>query len=608
MVRMKRSNLLVWFSILAICFMVIKYAFFDKPLLISWFFNYQMIDYLTVRPEKVSELGFDNNIFGKRYQSRLNDYSYAFEQSQQKKLRDASKALHQYDRDKYRGENLLSYDVMDYYINSNIKEEEWILYNYYVNQLNGIHIDLPKFLMRYHSLRDLDSIYAFFSRLKLFPQAFQQTIDKIRLRANASLHQPKFSLVKAHQQIMSFIAEPVERNLLFKHFEDALSRLPQNKVSTEKRKELTLQIKSIIQKKVYPAYRKLALTLEDEIDRSKGNHGVWAFSDGDAYYQYKVRFHTSTYMSADEVHQLGSTQVSLLRDKLDEALSQQGLNSGTIGQRIKQIANLHSTLTRSEETIIAHAKASYEVHIEKAQNVLKDMFHYFPDEPLIAMPIPEYKMASAHIAYYKPPLRSKAKPGVIYFNARDSVSNSKIGIATLAHHEGIPGHHSQHVINQQLELTHQFRRSIEITAFTEGWAQYAEQLANEAGLLNDPLDYIGYLQFEMLRASRLVVDTGIHHLRWTREQCVDFLIQNTGLSKTDAIAEVEKYFVFPGQALSYTIGKLKILELRDKALACLGDNFDLRDFHQEILGHGVLPLKLLENVVDQWLAGRCVSS
>ena len=324
--------------------------------------------------------------------------------------------------------------------------------------------------------------------------------------------------------------------------------------------------------------------------------------DGDAYYAWCVRSHTTTDMTPEQVHSLGLSEVARISAEMDGILRAQGLTEGSIGERVQQLARQPEQIYPNTPEGKSAMIAGYQAILDDINGKLGDSFNRRPKLGVEVKAVPEFSEKTAPGAYYQGGAFDGSRPGVFYANLRDTSETPKFAMRTLAYHEGIPGHHFQITIAQELQGVPFFRRVLPFTAYSEGWALYAERLAWEMGFEEEPLDNLGRLRDEMMRAVRLVVDSGIHYKRWTREQAIAYMLENTGMGEGDVTAEIERYFVNPGQALAYKAGMLKILDLREKARQALGSKFKLSEFHDEVLTHGALPLSLVERVIDDWIA------
>jgi uncharacterized protein (DUF885 family) len=307
-------------------------------------------------------------------------------------------------------------------------------------------------------------------------------------------------------------------------------------------------------------------------------------------------------MTADEVHALGLSEVARIEAEMDAILQAEGLVEGTIGERMQQISERPDQLYPDTDAGREQIIADFQRIFDEIDAGLGDTFNVRPKMGVKVERVPVFREKTAPGAYYNAPAFDGSRPGIFYINLRNTAEVARFGMRTLAYHEAIPGHHFQTTIQQELTGVPTFRKVLPFTAFSEGWALYTEQLAWEMGFQDDPLDNLGRLQGEMFRAVRLVVDTGLHHQRWTREQAIDYMREKTGMPETDVVAEIERYLVMPGQALAYKVGMNKLLELRARAKAELGAKFVLSRFHDFILTGGDMPLMLLEQRVADWIA------
>jgi uncharacterized protein (DUF885 family) len=335
--------------------------------------------------------------------------------------------------------------------------------------------------------------------------------------------------------------------------------------------------------------------------RAKENNGAWSQPNGAAYYQKAIEWHTTTTATADQLHALGLAEVARIGREMDAVLATISPAAGSRAEKIKRIILDPSRRYPDTEAGREAVLRDYQTMIDEISANLKTSFHRMPSVGVVVKRVPKFAELGAPAAYYESPPLDKSAPGVFFANLADVNATPKHAMRTLAYHEAIPGHHLQTAIAQSIEGLPFFRSIVAFTAYDEGWALYTERLAWELGFHKDPFDNLGRLQDEMLRAVRLVVDTGIHAKRWTREQAIAYMVAEIGMVESEAVIEVERYFVDPGQALAYTVGMNKILELRERAKTKLGTKFDLRDFHDVVLNNGSMPLTVLEQVIDDYI-------
>ena len=510
--------------------------------------------------------------------------------------------LHRYDRSALDRDGALSYDVLDYFLSIQVEGDRFRDYDFPVNQLSGIQSSLPNFMAQTHQVNNRHDADAYIARLDKFPLKFAQVVDGLKLRESKGVIPPQFTVEEVLTQMQGFIGKPAKENMLYTSFKEKLDKIPAGQDRRSRRAtRCSPASQASIDKSVYPAYRQLIDYFKALQPKAQGNFGAWHLPDGDAYYAWCVRMHTTTDMTPEQVHTLGLAEVARISTEMDAILKDKGLADGSIGARVQQLAHAPDATFPNTPDGKKAMLAQYQAILDEVNKGLDGAFDVRPKLGVEVKPVPEFAEKTAPGAYYEPGSFDGTRPGAFYANMRDTAETPKFAMRTLAYHEGIPGHHFQISIAQELQGVPFFRRVLPFTAYAEGWALYAERLAYELGFEKDPLDNLGRLRDEMMRAVRLVVDSGIHYKHWTREQAISYMMDNTGMAESDVTAEIERYFVDPGQALAYKAGMLKILELREKAKQALGPKFTLAEFHDQVLTHGALPLALLERVIDDWI-------
>ena len=382
-----------------------------------------------------------------------------------------------------------------------------------------------------------------------------------------------------------------------------ISKINKLKLSDEEIKDLDEGIKLAIDNSVTPGFELLLKYMQDTQKFANKNHGIWSQPNGDNYYKLRIRSYTTTDYSAEEIHQMGLSEVERITNRMREILTNLGYDtSKSVGELMNSLNEDPKFLyddTPDRKEIVVN---DYTEMMNEAIEVMTDYFHTMPKSKVIVKAVPEYSEQTAAGGYYQAPALDGSRPGVFYANLYDIKQTPKYSMRTLTYHEATPGHHHQiaHSLENE-DLTLYRRFGYRTSAFSEGWALYAERLALEVGLATDPYDELGILQSEIFRAVRLVVDTGMHFKRWTREEAMKYMKSYTGMSDTEVRVEIERYIVWPGQALSYKVGMIKILELREKAMNELGDKFDIKDFHSAVLDHGNPPLFIVEEMVNKMI-------
>lgn len=574
-----------------------------KPLSVDWFYSRVFLKFSLQQPELLTSMRMLEPLGIRGHNARLSDASPAAALEQLEYWQREYDTFRRYDRADYSGQSLLSYDVFDYFMSNTMEDAgRWRLYSFPVNQMFGAQSNLPNFMTQQHVVEDALGAEHYIARLNLFKTYFDQVLEGLRERETAAILPPNFAVTKVIDQIEGFLEPAPDQHLLVKHLRDRLDAIDSAEIKQKRRDQLLAEATAAVANGVYPAYRELLAYLQGLAAKATSNDGVWRLPDGDAFYRKAIEQYTTTRMSPDEIHQLGLAEVERISAEMDAILRAEGLVEGTLGERVQQISSRPDQLYPDSDEGRAQILADYQAIIDEIDAAMPQYFNLRPKFGVEVKRVPEFSEATAPGAYYQSPSLDGKRQGAFFANLRDVSEIPKFGMRTLAYHEGIPGHHFQIAITQQLDGLPMFRRLVPFTAYAEGWALYAERLAWEAGFQNDPLDNLGRLQAEMFRAVRLVVDSGLHHKRWSREQAIAYMLEHTGMGEGDVTSEIERYLVMPGQALAYKVGMMKILELRERARAELGAKFDIKAFHDQILGNGSLPLTLLEQVVDQWIA------
>jgi uncharacterized protein (DUF885 family) len=574
-------------------------VWYFRPLSINVFFEKVFLQYALADPELLSSVGLLEQFGITGHNRKLTDASPRQTELVARMTREDLEQLHRYDRASLDVSRQLSYDVLDWFLQNSADGEHWQYHDYPVNQFFGVPSDLPRFMVQVHRIDDEDGARDYLTRLSLFGLKFDQVIESLKLRESKGVVPPKFVIARVLEQMREFKGAPAERNSLCTSFSEKVAKL---KLSEDRRKALLDQCRSEIEKTVYPAYGRLIAWFEQLQPKVTEDYGVWKLPEGDAYYDYLVRSHTTTDLTAQQVHDFGLAEVARIEAQMDEILEGQGLTEGTIGERIAKLdadpANHYSNDAAGRQQCLS----DFQHILDEVTARLEGWFDVKPKQGVKVERMAAFEEKGQAGAYYMSPSLDGKRPGTFYANLRDMHEVQKFGMRTLAYHEGVPGHHLQGAIAAELTGVPTFRKLIPFTAYDEGWGLYAERLAWEMGLEKQPLDNLGRLQAEMFRSVRLVVDTGIHRQHWTREQAIRYMIDKTGMAEGEVVSEIERYFVLPGQALAYKVGMERILEARDRAKTKLGDKFSIGRFHDTVLTQGSLPLAVLDKEVDRWVA------
>lgn len=574
------------------------------------FFNLA-VERLTLRmvlkdPEILTTLGLLDNTPLDFHSGNLTDASPRYMDQLRQLDRDGVALMRRYDPQKLSGQKQLTHQLMRWYYEQNLRghrfDYHWIanpvfMGPYPVNHVFGVQIDLINFLCNDHKITDRRSVQRYLERLSKVPWKLAGLKDSLEQREALGAVPSRFVIEKSRQQIEDFLAQPLEENPLFTTF---LNRMEESgRFSPAVCAKWGQKAKTIIEQEVHPAYRQLSTYLQNSLEHALEGDGVGSLPEGLVYYEFLLRNHTTTDLSAAEVHQLGLDEVARLTEELRAVLVELNLPAETPGKTLAQLMadpQFHFNGEDARQEIID----TYQGILDEVNARLPGLFKQGALEQITVKRLPEYKEPDSPIAYAQPPSMDGRRPGTMWLNLRDPGNVYRWGMRTLAYHEGIPGHVYQMAHAQKIKGLPTFRKAYFFNAYIEGWALYAERLGWEMGL-EDATSNLGRLQALLWRAARLVVDTGIHTKGWTREEAIDYMVATTGLPERDVLTEVERYIVMPGQACAYHIGYLKMLGLRQKAQSVLGEAFDLQDFHEVLLGSGGLPLALLEEVVDAYI-------
>lgn len=581
---------------------LLAHTWYFKPLSVNWFYTKVFVQFGKENPELLTQLRLLEQVGIRSHNAKLTDASIAHGDREFAQLKENYATLQTYDAGKFKGQDRISYDIFDYFIGTQVRGEPWRYHDYPVNQLFGIQSQLPNLLTQTQQVNDAADAAHYIARLGEFPRKLDQVIEGIKLRESRNIIPPKFVVEKVLDQIKGFVGPGAKANPITVGFKEKLDKIPADKMDAATRTALLARVEKAVAGSVIPAYNTLSSYFETLRPKALRNDGVWALPDGDKFYQYAIESNTTTKMTADQIHTLGLAEVARIGTGMDQILAGAGYTTGTRAERMHKLAKAPDQLYPDTDAGRAQILKDYQSIIDEVTAGLDPYFNTKARSKVEVKRVPEFTEKTAPGAYYNPAPFDGSKPGTFFANLRDVAETPRYGMRTLAYHEAVPGHHMQISIAQELKGLPFFRSVVPFTAYAEGWALYAEQLAWEIGYQKNPLDNLGRLQAEMFRAVRLVVDTGLHSKRWTREQAIDYMVANTGMAQAEVVTEIERYMVDPGQALAYKVGMLKILELRERAKTALGDKFKLSDFHDEVLKNGAMPLQVLERVIDEYIA------
>lgn len=584
--------------LLSLAFTLILHTIFFKPITLGLFYEKIFWESILEDPEYLTSLGILNRFGIGGYQKKLTDISIEKQEQDLKKAKKDLEILLSYGKENLSGQELLSFEILEWSLRLKISGERFLFHDYPANQLFGVQSQLPTFLATQHPVTSSQDVEDYIARLEAIPKKIDQLIEGILFRDKNGILPPDFILDRLISEVKGFVAVPAKKNLLYTTFEKKIKKI--DSISVDFQNRSLERVKQSIESKVYPAYSKLLILFLKQKEHADSRAGVWKLPDGDLYYIHELKKHTTTELIPEEIHNIGLSEVSRIQNEMKIILKKVGKNM-PIPIAMSELRKDPKFLFPDTEEGKLHALEEYKKILKDSEEKTKSLFFRMPKSKVEVERIPVFKEKTAPGAYYDEPALDGSRPGIFYANLRDTKEIPKFGMKTLTYHETIPGHHLQIAIMQELEKLPRFRNTATFTAYVEGWALYAERLAKDYDFFQDPYSDLGRLQAELFRAVRLVVDTGLHYKRWNREQAISYMIQNTGMAPKDVTAEIERYVVYPGQACSYKLGMLKILELREKVKARKKETFDIREFHSVVLNNGSLPLNILEKLIQDEL-------
>jgi uncharacterized protein (DUF885 family) len=496
----------------------------------------------------------------------------------------------------------VSYDVAEWVGTDLVDGLKFRSHGFPLNPVTGEQRVLPSFMLSTHRIRGVRDARNYVARLERFDEYFFQVLQDLNAQEESGITPPRFVVDSALLEMRDFIAKPPTEHVLYTHLRDELDALPD--VAEIDRAAVLARADTALVQHVYPAYTRLIAYAQHLASISTTDVGLWKLPEGDRYYQYQLRRHTTTMMTPAEMHHLGLQEVARIQAEIRTILQAQGHATSDLARGAAALLRRGRFQFRDSRDGRAAVLAEYQAIVDGARGSVDSLFGTAPRVPLRIEPVPEHERASRPIAYYEAPAPDASTGGVFFVNLRNVSDHARPRMRTLVYHETLPGHSLQRGVAAQLRDVPFFRKAVTFPAFKEGWAAYAEQLAAETGLHADPYSRLGYLLDQLAAAVDVVVDTGIHDKRWSRQQAIDYVRKQAGKSHPDAVADVERSVVAPGEAPARTIGRLKILELRARARQQLGSNFTLRDFHDVVLRNGEIPLVVLERAVDEWIAAK----
>ena len=506
-----------------------------------------------------------------------------------------------FDIDRLNSQTALSYRLYEFAAEDALATHEFATNEYVFQHMNGPHANLPAFIINYQTVENAEDARNYIARLNAFQTYMGQNIERAEAQFTNGVILPKFVYAKVSDASRNIITgAPFSEGADSPLFADVKAKFEKLDVSDDEKNALIDEAKSALLTSVQPAYLDMIDMFKRHQDGASKDDGVWKLPNAEDYYAARLRHYTTTDMSAQDIHDIGLTEVARIQDEMREIMTQVGFE-GSLKEFFDFLrTDPQFTLPNTDE-----GRASYIIEatqiIDDMKSKLDGLFITKPKADMVVKRVEPFREDTAFGAFYDRPAADGSRPGTYYVNLKDVKEQPIYLMQALAYHEGIPGHHMQIAIGMELEGLPKFRTLGGHTSYIEGWALYSESVPKALGLYTDPYKDFGRLSMEIFRAARLVVDTGIHTKKWTREQAVQYYLDNIPNPEGDVRAEIDRYIVWPGQATAYKIGMLKIQDLRKDAEDRLGDKFDIREFHDVVLANGSVPLKVLEELVDNWV-------
>lgn len=550
-------------------------------------------------PEQTTSLG------GKTNYDKLDDYTGA---TGEKRLQMAEATLaemkRRFDPAKLGTQGKLSYRLYEFQVANQRRQYQWRDYSFPVSTNGSPAGEIPVFLINNHKIASVADAEAYIARIRETDRVMREVSAKMRAQAAKGIVPPQMVFAPARADAKKIlVGAPFTAGPDSTVMDDFAKKVAALDAPAATKEKLLADARAALTGPFKTGYDTLFAALDEIEGKAKGNNGAWSLPNGDAYYAARLYNFTTTDLTADQIHQLGLRQVAAIRAEMDAIRKQTGFKG--------DLKAFFAFIRDDPRFKYENSEAGKEAYLNDARAVIAEVmgkapqyFSVLPKAPLEVRAVEKWREATASTAFYNRPAPDGSRPGIFYVNLADMSQVQKVQNSGIAVHEGAPGHHFQIARAQELTGLPKFRKLGGYSAYTEGWGLYTERLADEMGVYKDPYQRFGMLSLQMWRAIRLVVDTGMHSKRWTREQAQQYFRDNSSLSEIDLKREVDRYMNNPGQATSYMVGQLKIAELRERAKKALGPKFDIRDFHEAVLANGMMPLEVLEQVIDGYIAAK----
>jgi uncharacterized protein (DUF885 family) len=577
-----------------------------KPFTLNMLANRQAVEFLIDNPELFTQIGVVDGTIFDRHSDKLAAVGVAKRDADYAQSQKFLAELHDFDRSKLNRQDQITYDILSDFYGTNLayRRFDWLPSEglYPIAPMWGTQVSLPSFLLSTHVIKNEKTARNYVKRLEAAGPKLDAVTAETERQAKLGVVEPISLLEKAEVGIADTLKPTPADNPLVTSFVERMNKVPG--LDAALKDSLKQQAIAAVTTSIYPAFERMTAALDAlKPEAEKQTDGVARLPDGPAYYALMVKQMTTTDYTPEQIHTLGLNEVTRIDAEMDALLKAQGLKDGTVAARMQMLAKDPRFLYPNTDEGRKQMLARYQQILDEVNARMPEYFRTLPPGKLLVERVPLSAEKGSAGAYYEPAAMDGSRPGKFFANLRDLNETPMWGMKTLAYHEGIPGHHFQISTAMGLKNLPLIRQQTIYSAYAEGWALYAERFAAEIGMYkDDPWGDLGRLQGELFRAVRLVVDTGLHSQGWSRQQAIDYMVNTTGMSDGEVVSEVERYMGLPGQALAYKVGQLKILELRERAKRELGDRFDLKAFHAVVLENGGVPLTILEQLVDEWIA------
>ncbi|MEM6415506.1 MAG: DUF885 family protein [Pseudomonadota bacterium] len=576
-------------------------AFWGRPINVNAYLNKVWIEEALHSPETLTSLGFLDSTLLDFHSGRLDDYTSAAEARALARHRKARAGLNHYGPEGLEEQELLTWQIGAWYYDNLIRQAQVSHLTYVINQMSGPTIGILPLLNNSHPVTNKRSAKRYVYRVRELNRVLNEVKARVEEQAKSGVIPPDFIIEKILLNVRGFIDGSADENPIVTSFK---SKLDDSKIGDDTKARLLIDIAEVIEDEILPTYTALIAMYEELLSRANHDAGLWQWQNGDDAYRIHLKSNTTTDITAEDVYTIGLKEVARIEEEMNAILVSQGLVEGTVVERIRSLMRdpnqIFPNTDKGRAALIGYLESLHDEVLDRADQY----FSTLPSQRLEIVRVPVYIENSAPMGYYRSPSLDGSVPGRFYINLKDTADSPKWTLPTLMYHEGAPGHHFQVSLARGIKNLPYIRKFGGSAAYSEGWALYAERIAaTDMGLYkDDPLGNLGRLQAEMFRATRLVVDTGLHVKQWSREKAISYMISKTGKSEAEVTREIERYVILPGQAPAYKIGQLAILDMRARAEVALGDDFNLLAFHDLILLNGEMPLSILDELVDNWIS------